>query len=135
MITVDPLLVGTKIVLVEDKSDLRWCAARFLAARGAQVFTAKDAFEGLGLIRALHPDLVLTDLNLPGRSGLELLADIRSLGPDNGGSIPVAAMTAYMLDRAILQAGFQSIIRKPFTAEQLLEIIGRLREADSQLAA
>jgi CheY-like chemotaxis protein len=135
MITADPLLVGTKIVLVDDKSDFRWWAARFLAERGAQVFTAKDAFEALGLFRALHPDLVLTDINLPGRSGVELLADIRSFGPNNGGSIPVAAMTAYRLDPAILRAGFQSVIRKPFTAEQLLETIGQLREGASQLAA
>ena len=97
--------------------------ARFLDWHGAEVFGAKNAIEGLRLVREIRPDMVLSDINMPGRSGIELLADIRALGRNDGGSVPVIAMTAYMLDQTLVDAGFQSILRKPFQADQLLATI------------
>jgi CheY-like chemotaxis protein len=63
---------------------------------------------------------------MPGRDGFGLLHDIRALGPDAGGSVPVIAMTALVmhLDRArIVDAGFQAYLPKPFTPDKLLETI------------
>ena len=60
---------------------------------------------------------------MPGRSGLELLMDIRNLGPENGGNVPVVAISGYMLDSEVVAVGFQSILRKPFTPDQLLAAI------------
>ena len=77
------------------------------------------------LVREIRPDLVLSDINMPGRSGLQFLADIRSLGPDRG-KVPVIAMTAYVLDEAVVNAGFESILRKPFIPDQLLATIDLL---------
>jgi CheY-like chemotaxis protein len=116
-------LENVRILIVDDKPDFRLLIARFLDQYGAQVFAAKGAFEGLRLIRELHPDVVLTDINMPGRSGLEFLADIRGLDPAHGGFVPVIAMTAYVLDQAVVAAGFQRILRKPFAPEQLLTTI------------
>jgi CheY-like chemotaxis protein len=117
------LLENIRILIVDDKADFRSLIARFLARHGAQVFAAKNAFEGLRLVREIRPDLVLSDINMPGRSGLEFLADIRSLPADHGRSVPVIAMTAYVLDQAVADAGFQRLIRKPFAPEQLLATI------------
>jgi CheY-like chemotaxis protein len=118
-----PFLQGIRILVVEDKADLRLLLAGFLAWHGAEVFAAKNAIEGLRLVREMRPDMVLSDINLPGRSGIELLADIRALSRNDGGAVPVIAMTAYMLDQALVDAGFQSILRKPFEADQLLTTI------------
>jgi CheY-like chemotaxis protein len=118
-------LEGIRILVVEDHSDIRLLAARFLAEQGAQVLTAKDAFEGLSLIRTLHPDLVLTDIRMSSRTGLDLLRDIRNLSTDDGGGVPVIAITAYVLDPDIIDADFQGILRKPFTADQLLTAVKR----------
>lgn len=118
-------LEGIRILIVEDHSDIRLLAARFLADQGAQVFTAKDAFEGLMLVRAFHPDLVLTDIRMPNRTGLDLLMDIRNLSTVDGGGIPVIAITAYVLDPEIIDADFQGILRKPFAVDQLLTAVER----------
>ncbi|HEX6563462.1 MAG TPA: response regulator [Chthoniobacterales bacterium] len=118
-------LEGIRILIVEDNSDIRLLAARFLAERGAQVFTASDAFEGLMLLRAFHPDLVVTDIRMPSRTGLDLLMDIRNLSTDDGGGVPVIAITTYVLDPEIIDADFQGILRKPFTPDQLLKAVER----------
>ena len=97
--------------------------AGFLDWHGAEVFAAKNAIEGLRLVREIWPDVVLSDINMPGRSGIELLADIRALDRNDGGSVPVIAMTAYMLDQSLVAAGFQRILRKPFEPDQLLAAI------------
>jgi CheY-like chemotaxis protein len=118
-----PFLEGIRILIVEDNGDFRLLIAGFLDQHGAQVFPAKNAIEGLRLVREICPDVVLSDINMPGRSGIELLADIRALGRNDGGSVPVIAMTAYMLDQSLIDAGFQSILRKPFEPDQLLATI------------
>jgi CheY-like chemotaxis protein len=119
-------LEGFRILVVEDNSDLRLLAARFLAEQGAQVSVAKDALEGLRLASEINPDLVLTDIRMPNRTGLELLMDIRNLSTDAGGGIPVIALTGYLLDPEIIDADFQGILRKPFTADQLLTAVERV---------
>jgi CheY-like chemotaxis protein len=117
-----PLLANVRILVVDDKADFRLLTARFLARQGAQVFAAKNAFEGLRLVREIGPDVVLSDINMPGRSGVEFLVDIRNLGPDRR-NVPVIAMTAYILDEAVVDAGFQKILRKPFAPDQLLATV------------
>jgi CheY-like chemotaxis protein len=115
-------LENIRILIVDDKADFRLVTAHFLFRYGAQVFAAKNAFEGLQLVREIRPDLVLSDINMPGRSGLQFLADIRNREKDRG-KIPVIAMTAYVLDQAVVDAGFESVLRKPFAPGQLLAVI------------
>jgi CheY-like chemotaxis protein len=94
---------------------------RNLSRLGAPVFAAKNAIEGLRLVREIRPDVVLSDINMPGRSRFQLLADIRSLGRENGSLVPVIAMTAYRLKHdVIIGAGFQAYLMKPFTLDQLI---------------
>ncbi|MBV9873094.1 MAG: response regulator [Verrucomicrobia bacterium] len=119
-----PFLLNIKIVVVDDNPDIRLLIARFLAEHGAQVFSAKNAIEGLRLVREIHPNVVLSDLAMPGRNGFELLADIRSLDRYAGGSVPVVAMTAHKHERdLIVGIGFQELLEKPFSPDQLLATI------------
>jgi CheY-like chemotaxis protein len=125
-----PFPENIKIVLVDDRPDFRLLIAQYLARRGARVFTAKNAIEGLGLVREIRPEVVLSDINMPGRSGFELLADIRSLDRENGGRVPVIAVTAYRQEYdVIIGAGFQAYLRKPFTPSQLVAIIDSVLES------
>ena len=119
-------LSNLTIVVVEDHNDTRRFLGVFLGHLGASVVVAENAIEGLEAVKTYRPNLVLSDISMPGRDGFALLSDIRTLGPDAGGSVPVIAMTALVthLDRArILNAGFQAFLPKPFNPETLVEAI------------
>ena len=114
------------VVVVEDHDDARRYLGVFLGHRGARVVTARNGFEGLEAIKKIHPDLVLSDIEMPGMDGFELLRQIRAFGPDGVGSVPVIAMTAFVsnADRTrMLNAGFQGCLPKPFTPDKLVETI------------
>ena len=119
-------LSNLTIVVVDDHSDFRRYLGVFLGHLGANVAVAENAIEGLEAVKTYRPNLVLSDISMPGRDGFGLLSDIRALGPDAGGSVPVIAMTALVtrVDRArILNAGFKAFLPKPFSPETLVEAI------------
>jgi CheY-like chemotaxis protein len=119
-------LAGLTIVVVEDHDDSRRYLDLFLRQLGAKVMVASNAFEGLELIKHSLPDLVLSDLKMPGMDGFELLREIRALGPDAGGSVPVIAMSAFFsqTDRARTHhADFRACLPKPFTPDELVDKI------------
>ena len=114
------------IVVVEDHDDARRYLGLFLDRLGANVVVARNAFEGLEAIKNNRPNLVISDITMPGMDGFGLLREIRALGPDAGGSVPVIAMTALVThaDRArILNAGFKAFLSKPFSPETLVGAI------------
>jgi CheY-like chemotaxis protein len=114
------------IVVVEDHDDIRGYLAAFLIRLGAKVVEATNAFEGLQAVKTFRPNIVLSDIAMPGRDGFGLLGEIRSLERDAGGNVPVIAMTALVThaDRArILDAGFQGCLPKPFGPDKLVATI------------
>jgi CheY-like chemotaxis protein len=114
------------IVVVEDHDDARRYLGAFLRQLGADVILAKDAIQGIEAITNSRPHLVISDIQMPGADGFELLRQIRALGSDSGGDVPVIAMTAFLgqADRTrMLNAGFQAFLPKPFTPEKFLETI------------
>ena len=119
-------LVGFAIVVVEDYDDARRYLDLFLRQLGAKVMVASNAFEALELIKNSRPDLVLSDIKMPGMDGFELLDEIRALGPEAGGSVPVIAMSAFFsqTERARTHyADFRACLPKPFTPDKLVETI------------
>jgi CheY-like chemotaxis protein len=118
-------LSDVTIVVVEDNNDVRTHLGAFLDRSDVEVVLAGNAFEGLEAIKNTLPDLVLSDIKMPGMDGFELLGKIRALGPDAGGRVPIIAMSTFLRgERAsIIDAGFQACLPKPFTPERLLETI------------
>jgi CheY-like chemotaxis protein len=86
------------ILLVEHHDDTRTYLGLFLARLGARILLARNAFEAIEAVRTLHPNIVLSDISLPDRDGFHLLCDIRGLGTDAGGGVPVIAVTAMVTD-------------------------------------
>jgi CheY-like chemotaxis protein len=114
------------IVVVEDHDDARKYLGLFLDHLGANVVLARAASEGLDAIKHNCPNLVLSDISMPGKDGFALLREIRALGSDAGSKVPVIAMTALVThaDRTrILNAGFQACLPKPFTPNKLEKTI------------
>jgi CheY-like chemotaxis protein len=99
---------------------------RSLGETGANVVSARNGREGLEAIKNNHPNMVLSDIKMPEMDGFGLMREIRALGLDAGGSVPVVAMSACLIqgERAsILDAGFQACLPKPFTPDKLMETL------------
>src|ERR1700674_4993712 len=102
------------ILIVEDEARMRRLLELDLTEAGFQTFSAPDAEKGLELLRRERIDLVLTDLRLPGMSGLEFLQAAKRLS----GTLPVVVMTAYgTVETAVeaMKAGAGDYVLKPFS--------------------
>ena len=129
---------GAKILIVDDEELIRWSLSEDLAAAGYKTVGASTADEALALFEKESPDLVLTDLRLGGKTGLDVLKGVRKNHP----SLPVILMTAFAdLSSAIesLREGAADYIAKPLqlgglkiTLERVLETAQlRTRLADA----
>jgi CheY-like chemotaxis protein len=119
-------LNGLAIVVVEDHDDARRYLDLFLSRSGADVVVVRDAFEALEAIKKNRPHLVISDIQMPGKDGVELLREIRALGPHHESTVPVIAMTGIVSSAErtrLLNAGFQAYLPKPFGPDRLLETI------------
>jgi CheY-like chemotaxis protein len=93
------------------------------------VTTAASAREAFDLVLQLQPDILLSDIAMPGEDGLSLIRRVRLLPPGGGGLIPAAALSAYAgaADRrSALLAGFQHHVAKPVDPARLLAVIAKL---------
>ena len=123
----------TRVLLIEDDPRIQEIVERGLGPRGFVVTSASDGVTGLELATKLQSDVVLLDLMLPGKPGLEVLQDIRAVKP----RLPVIALTA--LDDTGskvggLEAGADDYVTKPFAIEELAaRIRARLRNAEDSI--
>ena len=126
------LPAGLKVLLVDDEEDTREAMRRILQQNGMLVTTAASAREGFELLEHLQPDILLSDVAMPGEDGLSLIRRVRLLPLDRGGQIPAAALSAYagVEDRhKALLAGFQHHIPKPVDPDHLLAVIAAMAMA------
>lgn len=122
-------LQGVRVLLIEDDEDTRDVVRRLLEIAGAQVTPAGSAAEGMEILRAQHPDLLLVDIAMPGEDGLSFMRRVRSLPAQDGGQTPAAALTARAVleDRLeSLRAGFQAHMAKPVPPAELIEVMATL---------
>jgi PAS domain S-box-containing protein len=124
-----PSLEGLSVLVVDDDADTRDLVRMVLAQRGAVVLTAATAEEALLLVQEQRPDILLSDIAMPGEDGFELIRRVRALGSSQGGEIKAAALTAYARteDRLkALWAGFQTHIPKPVQPNELAAVVASL---------
>ena len=115
-----------RILLVEDNEPLRKLVEMTLEAREVEVWSCADVPQARAVMAQRSVDLLITDLMLPGESGLVLVAEIRRQPPDAGPRLPVLALTAgaTAADRKALEAlGVLRIMTKPVPTDQLLSAV------------
>jgi len=115
------------ILVVDDDENLRWVTQTQLEDAGYLVSTVASGEAALIALDKHRPSLVLTDLKMPGISGLELLQQIRSQEPD----LPVVIMTAFGTIQSAVQAvkaGAYDYLTKPIDQEDLLLVVNRALE-------
>ena len=120
---------GLKILVVDDEADARALMRRLFEDCRATVLEASSAAEALSLLRSARPDVLVSDIGMPGESGYMLIRSIRVLPPDAGGATPAVALTAYARTEDRMQAilaGFQHHVTKPVEPAELIAMVASL---------
>ncbi len=134
----DGLLAGVAVLVVDDEPDARDMLVTILAAAGARVEAAAAAAEALAALSRGLPDVLVSDIAMPGVDGYELIRQVRARGPGQGAEIPAAAVTAYARsdDRAqALAAGFHAHLAKPLDPFELVQTVAELAGREAAAAA
>jgi two-component system, NtrC family, response regulator AtoC len=118
---------GGTVLIVDDERTLARAMKVFLGEGGYETETAPDAEQALVTLERLRPDVVFTDVRLPGMNGIDLLRRVREFDP----SIAVIVMTAYgSIEQAVeaVKLGAFDYIKKPIDLEELKLLADRARE-------
>jgi len=122
-------LDGLRVLLVEDEADTRDYLVKVLKDNGASVQATDNVQDALRLIRESTPDVVVSDIGLPGEDGYSLAQRIRELASASGKLLPAIALTAHARqeDRAsALRAGFQLHVPKPIEPAHLVSVVANV---------
>ena len=124
-----PSLDGITVLVIDDEPDARDLLQRILEECGARVLLAGSVAEGIEVVRRERPDMLVSDIGMPGEDGYELIRKVRALKPDEGGRTPAAALTAFARaeDRTrALRAGYQTHVAKPIEPTELTAVVASL---------
>ena len=123
-----------RVVLVEDDTDSREMLKTFLEANGMCVTAVESAPAAIEAVKTIKPDILISDVGLPGQDGYEMMNKIRSFTEDEGGRTPAIALTGYvsLQDRKqALSSGFQEHLAKPIDFDELVNRIKRVTHRSS----
>jgi CheY-like chemotaxis protein len=115
----------SRILVIDDEADFRKMVRRMLEIEGHEVIEASNGIEGLDKFRALAPELIVTDIFMPEKSGYETIMQIRAEAPDIriiaiSGSGGIATADFF---QAAKEAGADQALAKPFRPAQLIDAV------------
>lgn len=119
-----------RILLVDDDDDMRGSIAACLADRQHEVRSYVTAREALAVMEFYEPELVISDIQMPGIGGIELLNQIRKRDAE----VPVILMTSEQSVESVISAlrgGANDYLKKPIVLKELLACIDRIRGESS----
>jgi CheY-like chemotaxis protein len=122
-------LEGVRVLVVDDVHYIRDIVAEILTRDGAKVTAVGSAEEALTALQWERPDVLLSDLSMPGKGGYWLIGQVRALPPEHGGATPAAALTAYTGPEhcaSVLRAGFHLHVEKPVALDALIGAVAIL---------
>ena len=118
------------IWVVDDDESIRWVLERGLSENGIEVKTFDSASKVIKKLETENPSLILTDIKMPGKSGIDLLDEVRELRPE----IPIIIMTAHSdLQSAVesYEHGAWEYLPKPFDIEEAVSMVQRATSKDT----
>ena len=128
-------LDGCRVLVVDDEPESRDLLSRVLEHAGAQVATASSAMEAWAALQADAPDVLVSDIEMPGEDGYALMRRARALSDAPAGRLIAVAVTAHArpTDRVrALQAGYQWHLPKPFEPAELVWVISSLLKGNAR---
>ncbi len=122
-------LDGVRVLVVDDSAVIRELLAEILEDRGAAVTVAGTAEAALDAVTREHPDVLISDLEMPGKGGYWLIGQVRARSPERGGATLAVALTGLHGPEhraSALRAGFQHHVEKPVDLHVLVGIVAGL---------
>lgn len=116
--------MAERVLIIDDEPDTRKVLRGFLTEGGFEVDMACDGIEGLAKVESFQPNLILLDLLMPGKSGVEVLKELK--GNKATSSIPVVCLTALPdeeFDKTMLTLGVDRYISKPCDFQMLVTTV------------
>jgi CheY-like chemotaxis protein len=129
LVEAPPRLELLRILVVDDDADARELLTLMLEQSGAEVVAVGDVPSALAAFESFHPNLLVSDIGLPGEDGYALLRKLRELAQGRGLVLPAVALTAFAGEehaRRALEAGYHMHVPKPVEPEALLAVISRI---------
>ncbi len=126
-------LSGLHVLLVDDDEDTLELMSAALTTRNAKVTAVSSAGEALEALKVCRPDVLISDIAMPGADGYELIQKIRALDLAANGNIPAVAISAYAKeeDRArAFSSGFQGYLAKPVELAELIQAVAQAAGRD-----
>lgn len=118
--------MGGKILICEDKPVLRSLVREALSEGDYSIFEACDGDESIELVRSVRPDVVVLDVVMPERSGLDVLAEVRQDPALAGTLVILCTATSVALDEKLDGFGADRYLRKPFSPLELVGVVDEL---------
>jgi len=116
-------------LVVDDESDTREILTIILTQCGAKLRAATNARDALEVLKQWKPDVLVSDIGMPGEDGYLLITKVRALEPEQGGRTPAVALTGYAgpEDRLrLLSAGYNMHVTKPVELTELVMVVASL---------
>lgn len=127
-------MAGELVLIVEDNPTNLKLAKLLLSIEGYDIKTATDAMEAVAVLETCHPKIILMDLQLPGKNGLELTRELKS--DPRYKDIIIVALTAYAMkgdDTLAKAAGCDGYITKPISATSFPDELAKYLQKGKQL--
>ncbi|HEV7642500.1 MAG TPA: ATP-binding protein [Pyrinomonadaceae bacterium] len=124
-----PELKGVKVLAVEDEKDARDLLIAVLEQCGAEVRTCESVAQALEMLKEMKPDVLISDIGLPGEDGYSLIRKVRALEEGTGRRLPAVALTAFARVEDRLKAlteGYNMHVSKPVEPAELALVIASL---------
>lgn len=121
-------LDGLQVLVVDDEADAREFITAVLESQGVKVTAVDSAVAALDLLEQFRPDVLVSDIRMPGQDGYNLIKKVRSLEAEKGWHIPAAALTSYVVEdrEKALSAGFEFHLHKLAQPSELVNMVARL---------
>jgi PAS domain S-box-containing protein len=121
-----PVLKGLRVLVIDDEADTRELLTVALTQSGAEVRASSTVLGALAIVGQWKPDVLVSDIGMPGEDGYDLIREVRAREQENGGRILALALTGYVSNEDVgrdLAAGYQTHIPKPVSPSDLVATI------------
>ena len=131
------ILKGVEILAVDDQADTRDLIILALTGYGAEVRACTSAVEACTIFKTWKPEVIVSDIGMPGEDGYDLMRNVRALTPEGGRTIPAVALTGYagaVDESKAYAAGYQVHMTKPVELRELAATVAKLAAGSKDLA-